>query len=103
MSASAVVAILATIAGILISVNTIIEQCDRYYENVNNILEKINLASDGQFVEDLKDVDSKLKRHYNDLMEGMRKMVAAIQAAYDETKKSDEESAAELRNANSDL
>lgn len=103
MSASAVVAILATIAGILISVNTIIEQCDQYYNNVNKILERINEASEGQFVEDLKDVDSKLKQHYNDLMEGMRKMVAAIQAAYDETKRSDEESATELRSANSDL
>lgn len=96
-----IVAVLGLVAIVLKAVNDIIEECDRYYENVNRALERINEISGGQFTVDLIDTGNKLKNHYNDLMDGLRKMVAAIQAVYDENKKADEEAAGNLRGANS--
>ena len=102
-AAASVVAILSMVAGILIAVNQIIENCERYYDNINRILERINNASEGRFVKELTDIDDKLKANYKDLIAGLRKMADEVQSAYDETKRSDEESAQEIRDANSGL
>lgn len=101
MEAVSVVALLSTIAVILTSINTIIEQCDRYYDNVNKALERINEISGGQFTANLIETSDKLKIHYKDLIAGMKKMLAAIQAVYDENKKADEQAANSLKSANS--
>ena len=92
---------LAAVAAILKAVNDVIEQCDRYYDNVNHALERVNEISGGQFTANLIDTGDKLKRHYTDLIKGMRKMAESIQAVYDENKKADEQSANSLKGANS--
>lgn len=100
MEAISVVAVLTMVATIITAVNTIIEQCDRYYENVNKALERINEISGGQFTANLIETGDKLKIHYKDLIAGMKKMLEAIQAIYDENKKADEQAANSLKSAN---
>ncbi len=101
MEAVSVIAVLGMVGAIITSVNVIIEQCDRYYDNVNKALERINEISGGQFTVNLIETSDKLKIHYKDLISGMKKMVAAIQAVYDENKNADEQAANSLKGANS--
>ncbi len=101
MGAVSVIAVLGMVGTIITSVNVIIEQCDRYYDNVNKALERINEISGGQFTVNLIETSDKLKIHYKDLISGMKKMVAAIQAVYDENKNADEQAANSLKGANS--
>lgn len=101
MGAVSVIAVLGMVGAIIASVNTIIEECDRYYNNVNKALEHINEISGGQFNANLIETGNKLKMHYEELIAGMKKMLAAIQAVYDENKNADEQAASNLKNANS--
>lgn len=101
MGAVSVIAVLGMVGAIIASVNAIIEECDRYYENVNKALERINEISGGQFNANLIETGNKLKQHYTELIQGMKKMLAAIQAVYDENKNADEQAASSLKNANS--
>lgn len=101
MDAVSVIAVLGLIATIITSINTIIEECDRYYENVNKALDRINEISGGQFTANLIETGDKLKVHYKDLINGMKKMMEAVQAIYDENKKADEQAANGLKGANS--
>lgn len=101
--AASVIAVLTMVAAVLAAVNTIIENCERYYDNVNKILERINEQSEGRFVDELVEIDKKLKDQYKDLIRGMRQMAATIQAVHDEMERSDQESANEIKAANSDL
>lgn len=101
MEAVSVVVFLSIIASSLAAINTIIEQCDRYYDNVNKALERINEISGGQFTVNLIETSDKLKKHYEDLIEGMKKMAEAVKAIYEENKKADEQAANSLKSANS--
>ena len=103
VSAASIIAVLGMVAAILVSVNTIIEECERYYQNVNKILERVNEWSEGRFVTELDDINDRLHKQYNDLIEGMRLMSDAIQAAHDEIYNSDLNSANEIKAANSEL
>lgn len=96
-----VIAVLGYVAAALTSINTIIEQCDKYYNNVNQSLERINEISGGQFTANLIETGNSLKGLYKELIAGMRKMADAIQAVYDENKKADETAANSLKGANS--
>lgn len=101
MEVVSVVVTLSAVAAIIKAVNDIIEECDRYYDNVNKELEKINEISGGQFTANLIETGSKLKQHYQDLITGMKKLLAAIRSVYDENKKADETAANSLKSANS--
>lgn len=95
-----VIALLNTILETINVINNIIEESDRYYNNVNKALERVNEISGGQFTVNLMETADKLKKHYEDLIEGMKKMAEAVQAIYDENKKADEQAANSLKSAN---
>lgn len=101
MPATEVIAVLGSVAAILVAVNTIVEQCDRWYDNVNKALNRINEISGGKFNADLIESGNKLKIHYKELMDGMKKMIDAIKAVHDENEKADQQAANSLKNANS--
>lgn len=101
MEALSVAVTLTAVAGIIKAVNDVIEECDRYYGNVNKELEKINEISGGQFTANLIETGSKLKQHYKDLIGGMKKLLATLHSIHDENKKADETAASSLKSANS--
>ena len=101
MAVTALVIFLAEVAAGLVAINTIISESDKYYENVNRTLEKINEISGGEFNEQLVETANKLERLYKELIEGLRKLADAVQAIYDKYSKSDKDSAGKLKGANS--
>lgn len=103
MGAISIVAALSIIAIVIKTVNDIIEECNRYYKNINTILASINESSEGEFVNQLCTIGDILKTRYSELLDGLYKMLDAIQAVYDENKKADEQSASSLTAANSNL